>query len=63
MGLFKKKVKEPELKKLLLVLNRETLRAEYHCPYCNALLVEDNPSLIKAPDMDRCSECGKEFLK
>ena len=63
MGLFKKKVKEPELKKLVLVINRETLRAEYHCPYCRTLLVEDNPRLIKEPDTDRCSECGKEFLK
>ena len=63
MGLFKKKAKEPELKKLLLVLNRETLRAEYHCPYCNALLVADNPSLIEKPDDDSCPECGKAFLK
>lgn len=63
MGLFKKKVKEPTLKKLLLVLNRETLRAEYHCPYCNTLLVEDNPSLIEEPDTNNCPECGKEFLK
>ena len=63
MGLFKKKVKEPELKKLSLVINRETLRAEYHCPYCSALLVEDNPRLIKEPDADRCPECGREFLK
>ena len=64
MGLFgKKKEKRPELKKLELVINRTTLRAEYHCPYCNELLVEDNPRLIEKPDLDYCPKCNKEFLK
>lgn len=64
MGLFgKKKEKQPELKKLELVINRDTLRAEYHCPYCNHLLVEDNPRLIEKPEIEFCPECGKEFLK
>ena len=50
MGLFgKKKEKKLELKKLERVINRDTLRAEYQCPYCNHLLVEDNPRLIKKP--------------
>ena len=64
MGLFgKKKEKQPELKKLELVINRETLRAEYHCPYCNELLKEDNPRLIEKPDLDYCPYCKKQFLR
>jgi hypothetical protein len=47
MSIFKKK--KPELKKLELIINRVTLRAEYHCPYCQAKLVEDNPRLIQKP--------------
>ena len=62
MGLFKKKTK-PELKKLELVINRNTLRAEYHCPYCNKVLVEDNPRLIQKPEINYCPDCSKEFIK
>lgn len=63
MGLFKKKEKETGLKKLELVINKDTLRAEYHCPYCNHLLVEDNPRLIEKPEIEFCPNCSKEFLK
>ena len=64
MGLFwKKKEKQPELKKLELVINRQTLLAEYHCPYCNELLKEDNPRLIEKPELDCCPCCKKPFLK
>ena len=63
MGLFKKKSKQEPLRKLELVINRNTLRAEYRCPYCNHLLVEDNPRLIQKPEIEFCPECSKEFLK
>lgn len=64
MGLFgKKKPKQEQLKKLELVINRDTLMAEYHCPYCNQLLVDDNPRLIQKPDIEFCPTCHKEFLK
>lgn len=60
---FLKKKEKPQLKKLELVINRNTLRAEYHCPYCNVVLVEDNPRLIEKPKYNQCPNCGKEFLK
>ena len=63
MGLFKKKSKQEPLRKLELVINRNTLRAEYRCPYCNHLLVEDNPRLIQKPEIEFCPECSKEFMK
>ena len=64
MGLFwKKKENKSELKKLELVINRDTLRAEYRCPYCNHLLVEGNPRLIEQPELEFCPNCSKEFLK
>ena len=63
MGLFGKKKPKEELKRLELIINRQTLRAEYHCPYCNELLKEDNPRLIEKPDLDYCPYCKKEFLK
>lgn len=61
MGIFKKK-KSEQLKKLELVINRETLRAEYRCPYCNEVIVEDDPRLIQKPEINYCPECGKEFI-
>lgn len=61
MIIFKKK--KPELEKLELVINRNTLRAEYHCPYCNKVLVEDNPRFIQKPEYNQCPQCGKEFTK
>lgn len=61
MALFKKK--KTELEKLELVINRNTLRAEYHCPYCNKVLVEDNPRFIEKPEYNQCPNCSKEFTK
>lgn len=61
MRLFGKK--KPVLKKLELVINKNTLRAEYRCPYCNHLLVEDNPRLIQKPEINYCPDCSKEFTK
>ena len=60
MSLFRKP-KPEALRKLELVINRNTLRAEYHCPYCNAVLVEDNPRLIQKPKVNTCLKCGKEY--
>lgn len=61
MGLFGKK--KPVLKKIELVINKNTLRAEYRCPYCNKVLVEDNPRLIQKPEINYCPDCSKEFIK
>lgn len=61
MRLFGKKKNKEELKKLELVINRNTLRAEYHCPYCQALLAEDNPRIIERPKENICKRCGKEY--
>lgn len=63
MGLFGKKKPKEELMKLELVINRDTLRAEYHCPYCNYVLKEDNPKRIEKPNNEYCPFCKKEFLK
>ena len=45
-----------------LVINKETLRAEYRCPYCNELLAEDNPRLIQKPEIEFCPNCSKQFI-
>ena len=62
MGLFGKKKPKIEMRKIELVINRNTLRAEYRCPYCNKLLVEDNPRLIEKPEIDICPECARQFI-
>lgn len=63
MGLFwKKKENKPELKKIELIINRETLRAEYRCPYCKKLLAEGNPKLIEKPEIEFCPNYSKEFI-
>lgn len=58
MGLFGKKKVKNEVKKLELTINKNTLRAEYRCPYCNHLLAEDNPRLIEKPSLTNCPNCG-----
>lgn len=55
---FKKKKEAP--KKLELIINKQTLRAEYRCPYCNCLLAEDNPRLIQKPKIEQCPYCKCE---
>lgn len=60
MGLFGKKKPKEEKRKLELIINKQTLRAEYRCPYCNCLLAEDNPRLIQKPNIERCPYCKCE---
>ena len=62
MGLFGRKKLKEEPRKLELIINRDTLRAEYRCPYCNYLLAENNPRLIEKPNLKFCPDCGKEFI-
>lgn len=62
MGLFKKKIKVEQLRKIVLTTNEKGL-GEYRCPYCNAILVVDHVRNIQPPEINFCPNCSKEFIK
>lgn len=60
---FSKKNKKEEIKKIEMNLNPKNNYIEYKCPYCNYLIKSEYYAIAKAPDVDKCKMCGKEFVK
>ena len=61
MSIFKRKPKYEPPKKLTMTLNKDTMFAEFRCPYCNALVHSEYYGTARVPDIKNCPSCQKEL--